>query len=125
MSNGCHTFERPEIKQATLDLITRNAEHLIGYIYANSSEEPFTSRSVRVGLVLKVLLRTDSERTIAVTRDVIEPAIADMEALLEAERDPDTEAVYRKELNFLNHCTMLDDIVTLNADMRAKAKRVA
>lgn len=116
-----HTFELSTIKQATVELLSQNAEHLIGYIYENKITAPFNDAVTRVGLTLKVLLRGEHD-TNTVSKECLEPAIEDLETLLSdtsitrSQRD-----VYEKELRFLNHCTMLDDIVTLNADMRSKA----
>jgi hypothetical protein len=115
-----HSFELPEVKEATLKLITDNAEHLINYIYANTSNEPYHKSTVRVGLVIKTLLKTDSTNN-PIKSTTIEPAINDLLALIGETKDQRVIAVYQEELRFLKSCTILDDMITLNTELRAKA----
>jgi hypothetical protein len=115
-----HSFELPEVKEATLKLITDNAEHLINYIYANTTKDPYTKRPVRVGLVIKTLLKTDSHNN-PIKSATIEPAINDLLALIADTKDPRVIGIYQDELRFLKSCTILDDMITLNTELRAKA----
>ena len=108
-----HSFELPEVKEATLKLITDNAEHLINYIYINKAIQPYNKSNVRVGLVIKTLLKTDSN-TSPIKSATIEPAINDLLALISETKDPRVIAVYQEELRFLKSCTILDDMITLN-----------
>ena len=114
-----HSFELPEVKEATLKLITDNAEHLINYIYANPSKEPYNKSPVRVGLVIKTLLKTDSA-TKPIKSTTIEPAINDLLSLISETKDQRVIAVYQEELRFLKSCTILDDMITLNTELRCK-----
>ena len=108
-----HSFELPEVKEATLKLITDNAEHLINYIYNNKAIQPYNKGNVRVGLVIKTLLKTDSNIS-PIKSATIEPAINDLLALISETKDPRVIAVYQEELRFLKSCTILDDMITLN-----------
>ncbi len=108
-----HSFELPEVKEATLKLITDNAEHLINYIYSNKSIHPYNKSNVRVGLVIKTLLKTDSNIS-PIKSASIEPAINDLLELISETKNPRVIAVYQEELRFLKSCTILDDMITLN-----------
>ena len=107
-----HSFELPEVKDATMRLISDNAEHLIRYIYSNKTAEPYTNPLVRVGLVLKTLLKTTGSQ--AMKGEIIEPAINDLINLISSTKDPRLTDVYQEELRFLKSCTILDDMITLN-----------
>ena len=110
-----HTFELPEIKEATSLLISKNSEHLISYVYSNP--ELFPSKKIRVGLCLKVLLKSDNE-THSVNRDVLENVTVDLQELLNASESDEERELYSKELRFLNHCSILDDVITLNTNLK-------
>ena len=105
-----HTFELPEVKEATLKLITDNAPHLINYIYNNRHISPYNNPQVRIGLVMKTLLKTETNTD----SSIIEPAINDLVALISETKDPRIANVYTEELRFLRSCTILDDMITLN-----------
>jgi hypothetical protein len=107
-----HSFELPEVKDATMCLISDNAEHLIRYIYSNKEQKPYNTPLVRIGLVLKTLLKTNGNQ--AVKGDVIEPAINDLIDVIALTKDPMLTDVYQEELRFLKSCTILDDMITLN-----------
>ncbi len=106
-----HTFELTEVKDATMKLIADNADHLVKYIYENKGRAPYTDPSIRVGLVMKTLLKTDN----AIKSDTIEPAINDLLLLISQTTDSRRTEVYQEELRFLKSCTILDDMITLNA----------
>lgn len=108
-----HTFELPEVGDACAVLISRNAEHLINNIYENSTVEPFDNPVVRVGLVLKTLLRTGNESA-KVSADCIESATADLSELISNAETAVERKIYTDELKFLRSCTLLDDLISLN-----------
>ncbi len=107
-----HSFELSEVKEATMCLISDNAEHLIHYIYNNKTRDPYKTPMVRIGLVMKTLLKSTGSQ--AVKGEVIEPAINDIIDLIAATKDPMVTEVYQEELRFLKSCTILDDMITLN-----------
>ena len=107
------TFELTEVKQAIQQLISDNAEYLIHYIYSHTDQAPYDDARVRVGLVLKILLRSGNV-TNNVSSDVVDPAIDDLQSLMTAERNPEQRRTYSDEIRFLKHCTILDDMITLN-----------
>lgn len=108
-----HSFELPEISDACGILISRNAEHLINNIYENATVEPFDNPVIRVGLVLKTLLRTGNESA-KVTADCIEPATSDLMELISNAETAIERKIYTDELKFLRSCTLLDDLISLN-----------
>jgi hypothetical protein len=105
-----HSFELSEVKEATMKLIADNADHLIGYIYANKTRAPYDTPLVRVGLVMKTLLKTDN----TVKSETIDPVVNDLLGLIAEAKDPRLREVYQEELRFLNSCSILDDMITLN-----------
>lgn len=107
------TFELPEVKQATQQLISDNSEHLIRYIYEHIDKAPYNDPKIRVGLVLKTLLRS-GDVTNTVSSEAVDPAIDDLQSLLTAEKNPSQRDTYAHEIRFLKHCTILDDMITLN-----------
>ncbi len=108
-----HTFEMPEVKEATLTLISDNSNHLINYIYKNKSKAPYNIATTRVGLVMKTLLKTDSTSQL-VTAATLEPVMEDLNILIKDSKDARIAEVYKEELRFLRSCTILDDMITLN-----------
>jgi hypothetical protein len=116
----CHSFDLKSVQSASLDLISKNAEHLIRYIYSHKDEEPYTDSRVRVGLVLKTLFRSaDSESTVTVDHEVIAPALDDLTRLLARTVSKEQKQIYMDELTFLERCTQLEELITLNTKGRA------
>lgn len=107
------TFELPAVKTACGDLIARNAEVLIADIYENTTEAPFNDPQIRVGTVLKILLRSGSDNA-TVSAAVIDPVTKDMSLLILETDDPTQKQLYVEELKFLKRCTLLDDLISLN-----------
>jgi hypothetical protein len=105
-----HTFELPEVKEATMKLIADNSTHLINYVYQHRTESPYDSALVRVGLVMKTLLKTDK----TVSHEIIEPAVNDLLTIISETLDFRLKEVYTEELRFLKSCCILDDMITLN-----------
>jgi hypothetical protein len=112
MNEYSHTFELPEVNDACAVLISQNAEHLINYIYQNSDKEPYDNINIRVGLVIKTLLRPG--HTVTVNIDVLEQAIQDLGQLIKSAPTQVERNIYTEELKFLNSCTFLDDLISLN-----------
>ena len=108
-----HSFELPEVKEATAQLISDNAEHLSNYIYKHTKEAPYNSPIVRVGLVLKTMLKI-ADNVNPVKSETIEPAINDLMQLISTSKDASLTEVYQEELRFLKSCIILDDMITLN-----------
>lgn len=112
-----HTFEMPEIKAAVTLLISKNTEKLIKFVYEHTLDL-FRDPKVRIGLALKVILKSDNE-THQISREIVELVSNDLLALISNTTDESEREIYQKELRFLNHCSMLDDIITLNTNLRA------
>lgn len=112
-----HTFELPEIKDAVSLLISKNTERLIKYVYEHT-HDLFTNPKVRIGLSLKVLLKSDNQ-THNVNRDILELVSDDLMVLIGDTEDESEKQLYQKELRFLNSCSILDDMITLNTNLRA------
>jgi hypothetical protein len=109
-SSLTHSFELPEVKEATMKLIADNADHLICYIYKNKTTAPYNTPLIRVGLVMKTLLKTDN----TVKSETIEPVIHDLLSLISDAKDLRMTEIYQEELRFLKSCSILDDMITLN-----------
>lgn len=118
----CHSFDLKSVQSASLDLISRNAEYLIKSIYEHKTEEPYTDPRVRVGLVLKTLFRaSDSSTAVIVDHQVISPALEDLSRLLARATSKEEKQLYMDELTFLERCTQLEELVTLNT-LKASSK---
>jgi hypothetical protein len=101
-----------EVNDACALLISENAEVLIDYIYKHTDRAPYDDPKVRVGLVLKTLLRSGNDSA-TVNSSTIEPATSDLTELI-SQADPVERKVYTDELTFLHRCTLLDDLISLN-----------
>jgi len=113
MTSYTHSFELPEVNDACALLISENAEVLIDYIYQNTEREPYNNPVVRVGLVIKTLLRSGND-VVTVNASIIEPATKDLTDLISASSNPVERKIYTDELKFLRRCTLLDDLISLN-----------
>ena len=105
-----NTFNLPAVNEATADLIGQNAEHLINYIYANVDMFPYTDPLIRVGLVLKTLLKCNR----ILTMQTLSRPIEDLTTLI---NDASTELSRRSfidELKYIQSCTLNDDLISLN-----------
>jgi hypothetical protein len=111
-----HSFELPEVKEATLKLISDNATHLIKFIYDNQDQEPYNDPLVRVGLAMKTLLKADMESS-HLNSTIVDPVIADLLNMIASCKDSRLVPVYTEELRFLKSCTILDDMITLNTTL--------
>ena len=115
MSVLVHTFELESVQSACLDLIAQNAEHLIGHIYSHIGQAPYNDQRIRVGLALKTLLRsTDSGDTVIVNSEVLNPVIHDLTELLSKSSSSLERRMLTDELTFLERCTQLEELVSLN-----------
>jgi len=109
----------PGINHASFDLILRNAEHLINYIYQNKDSVPYNKPEVRVGLVIKILIKSDD---ISYSSDLLQPVINDLEQLFDDDEYINTfdDPVQKKralsqELSLINRFIELDETMTLNS----------
>lgn len=116
------TFERDDVKSATLQLIAENAKHLIQHVYDHT--DTYSDPVVRVGLVLKILLKSGKE-TQTVDAEVIEPAMEDLTQLINNTEDVSQKSIYSEELRFLKHCTFYNDLITLNTAMQKEQSALA
>ncbi len=115
MSEVQHTFELAAVQKACVDLISQNAEHLIRHIYDNSSVPPYNDRTIRVGLALKTLLKSsDSTDTVIVGSNTIAPIMKDLSELINRASTSLERKVLLDEMTFLQRCTQLEELVTLN-----------
>jgi hypothetical protein len=108
-----HTFEMDEVNNACTQLVSDNAEVLIDYIYRNTDRTPYNNPLIRIGLVLKTLLRSGNE-TVTINAATIEPATKDLTDLISKATCPVERKIYTDELKFLRSCTLLDDLISLN-----------
>lgn len=113
MTDHSHTFELAEVNDACGLLISENAESLIDFIYQNTDRTPYDNPVIRVGLVLKTLLRSGNDSA-KVGAASIEPATKDLSDLLVNSTSAIERKIYTDELKFLRSCTMLDDLISLN-----------
>lgn len=109
-----HTFMLDSVKSAVEMLIIDNASTLIHWIYQNMDKEPYVDPVVRVGLVQKILLKTQNDNV--VDSDILEPVVDDLNFLLKSSKDPKQVDVYREELSFIKQCSIHSDMVTLNTN---------
>jgi hypothetical protein len=106
------TFERPDVKIAARNLMKNMAPTLIKSIYRNKEE--YNEPVVRVGLVLKVLLKLDLEKN-PLDSDILEPVIDDLRQVIKNTQDEFQKNIYEDELRYLKCCIIHSDMVTLNA----------
>ncbi len=109
------------IKSASFDLIVQNAQTLIKYIYANKETSPYDVVEVRVGLVIKILLKSQENYE----SELLQPVIEDIENMMEDDEylkasgnSEERHLALSKELSLLNKFQELDDTITLNTQIR-------
>lgn len=117
MANSIYSIDVSGIKDATAMLIDDNAETLIRSIYLNSAREPYDKPDVRVGLVVKILIKSSRHYS----ADLLRPVVEDIEQLLV---DDDYLYTFKnpaarkeglsKELSLVNKFIELDDTLSLN-----------
>ena len=105
------------IREAGFDLMVQNAEHLIKFIYQNTDKSPYDSPEVRIGLVIKILIRSNTNYT----ADLLQPVVDDMQNLLSDQDylckfdDPsERRNALSKELTLINKFMELDETISLN-----------
>lgn len=105
------------INNASSDLIVENAEHLIRHIYDNTDRSPYNKRDVRIGLVIKILVKSSTNYP----TDVLQPVVDDIQALMADSKYLRTFAnpgerkdALGKELSLVNKFIELDDTISLN-----------
>lgn len=109
--------EKPNIDKYSSQLLIDNAQNLITYIYNHVDEEPYSNAETRVGLAIKILLKTNSCFDII----VLQPIIVDIENLMNDNEYLDTfenpeERVKNltSELILVNKYKELSDTISLN-----------
>ena len=107
-----NTFNLPSVNEATAELIGQNAVYLIDYIYANRSKAPYTDPLIRVGLVLKTLLKSNQE----LDMKTLSPAIEDLTTLINTTKDDTLRRAFNDELKYLQSCSVNDDLISLNTE---------
>lgn len=105
------------IREAGFDLMVQNAEHLIKFIYQNTDKSPYDNPEVRIGLVIKILIRSNTNYT----ADLLQPVVDDMQNLLSDQDylckfdDPsERRNALSKELTLINKFMELDETISLN-----------
>lgn len=105
------------INSASSVLIVENAEHLIRFIYSNTERLPYNKKDVRIGLVIKILVKSNSNYP----ADVLQPVVDDIQSLLSDSKYLKTFAnpgerkdALGKELSLVNKFIELDDTISLN-----------
>ena len=107
-----HTFELPEVTRATAQLISDNAEYLIRYIYKNN--EAYSDPVIRVGLVIKILLRGGEDASTPVDTTILDPVMRDLNDLVSHASNQIVRQIYTDELKFVRSCAISDDLISLN-----------
>ena len=117
MLNYKYSSENPEVELATSDLIIENANYLLSYIYSNIDKKPYDDPEIRIGLSLKIILKTN----ITYDRSLMQPIIDDIEYLLGNEeyftyfKNPEKrKAKLNNELILINKYIELSDTISLN-----------
>jgi hypothetical protein len=105
-----HSTQVKGIESAGFDLIVQNAEHLIGYIYNHTNTRPYSDPEIRLGLVVKILLKSNTNYS----RDLLQPVIDDIETLMSETEDPVRHTGLSMELSLLSKFLELDDSISLN-----------
>ena len=113
MAEPIHSTMVKGIGNAGFDLIVRNAEHLIKYIYNHVNTAPYSSPEIRVGLVVKILLRSNE----TYCKDLLQPVIDDISTLMSqssSSSNPERHKGLSMELSLVNKFIELDDSISLN-----------
>jgi hypothetical protein len=113
--------ERPDIEKYANILLIDNAQNLINYIYQNTTSDPYTNPEIRIGLAIKILLKTDNYFDIV----VLQPIINDIEFLMNNEEylaefaNPEERLQnLTNELILINKYKELSDTISLNKAIR-------
>lgn len=112
-----YTVELENVKSATADLVANNAELLIRYIYDHREQVPYETAEVRVGLVMKTLLKatgTYSSELMNQVIDDIKDLLNDRKYLQTFASPGERKAALNYELSFINKYIQLDDLISLN-----------
>lgn len=112
-----YSTEIDGIGKAAFQLVVDNASHLIKYIYDNKNTKPYSDPEIRVGLVIKILIKSDT----SYATGLLKPVIDDLEYLLSDReylqkfKDPVAKReALSKELSLLNRFLELDETMSLN-----------
>lgn len=81
MNNYEFCSEAPSIDKYSNRLLIDNAQNLINYIYEHITEFPYNDPEIRVGLSIKILLKTDNSFDVV----ILKPIITDIEYLINNE----------------------------------------
>lgn len=113
-----YSVDTPGIKQASACLLLENADHLIRFIYANTDRPPYDKPELRVGLSIKILIKSSNQ---GYSGDLLDPVLADLQELLTNEeylkqfKDPIARReALSKELSLINKFKELDETISLN-----------
>jgi hypothetical protein len=110
-----YSQDNTEIKEAEIRLINNNIEHLIDHIYKN--KELFNSPEIRVGLVMKIIIRSDS----IFNSDVLQEVVEDLEFMLSNKeylskfKNPHArKTAVSEELSLVRKYIKVDETLSLN-----------
>lgn len=116
--NTSYSTEYPGINQAAFDLIVHNAQTLLTYIYAHRDQKPYDQAEIRIGLAIKILIKSDRD---SYDSQLLEPIIEDLENLLADKAylaqfsNPKLKHEYlSKQLVLISKFKQLDDTISLN-----------
>lgn len=115
--NISYSTELNNVKEATAELVANNAELLIKYIYEHCEDHPYDTAEVRVGLVIKTLLKatgTFSSELMSSVVDDIKDLMKDKDYLSTFRSPSERKAALNYELSFINKYIQLDDLISLN-----------
>ena len=122
-----HSTDVKGMDTAGFDLIVQNAVVLIKYIYQHTDISPYDNPEIRVGLVIKILLKSntnyDSDLLVPVIEDV-EKMMENKEYLQKTGNEVEKHIALSKELSLLNKFQELDDTLSLNTAVRAEVQNL-
>ena len=115
--NYTFSTEVPGLDAASNTLIVSNADKLIMFIYENKTKLEYSDPEIRVGLVLKILLKANNYFEI----DLLRPVIQDIEYLYTNESylrlfssPEERKKCLSKELILVNKYIELSETISLN-----------
>jgi len=116
--NYTYSTDNPKISEAVTSLLIDNVASLINYIYSNQEIEPYNNPEIRIGLSIKILLKTNNKYYDII---VLQPIINDINNLM---NNPEYLSTFEnqnerlnclaKELILINKLIELSETITLN-----------
>lgn len=115
--NYTYSTDNPKISEAVTSLLIDNAAYLIEFIYLNNNIEPYNDPEIRIGLAIKILLKTNTYYDIVVLQPIINDInnlMNNPEYLSTFENQNERLNCLAKELILINKLIELSETITLN-----------